>query len=54
MTELIFDGKNASLLERPRQPVVSQDCELVEGVLSVMYITNLVRSRRCYVYVLGR
>jgi len=28
MTELIFDSKNAILLERPRQPVVSQDCEL--------------------------
>jgi hypothetical protein len=44
MTELIFDSKNAILLERPRQPVVIQDCELVERVLSVMYITVSVRS----------
>jgi hypothetical protein len=42
MTELIFDGKNAILRERPNQPIVSKDCELVEGVLSVMYITDLV------------
>src|ERR1700674_2638495 len=36
---------------RPRQPAANPDYELVEGMLSVMYITDLVRSLICYVYV---
>ena len=32
MTWLIFDSKNMILLERPRQPAASPDCELVEGL----------------------
>src|ERR1700688_2724250 len=39
---LIFDSKNTILLERPRLRAASTDCELNEGVLSVMYITELV------------
>ncbi len=54
MTGLILDSKNTILLERPRQPPASPDCELVEGVLSVMYITDSVESSTFYAYVLGR
>ena len=40
----ILDSKNAILPESLRQPPASLDCELVEGALSVMYITDAVRA----------
>ncbi len=54
MTGLILDSKNTILLERPRQSAASPDYELVEGMLSVMYITEFGREVTFYVYVLGR
>ncbi len=44
MTGLILDSENTILLARPRQACASSDCEPVEGVLSVMYITKVVGS----------
>ena len=35
-------------------PALGLDCELVEGLLSVMYITVSVGEQLYYVYVLGR
>ena len=39
---LILDSKNTILLEGLRQPSTSLNYELVEDVLSVMYITDSV------------
>ena len=45
MTGLILDSRNTILLERPPPPPALQsDCELVAGMLSVMYITDSVGS----------
>ena len=40
MTGFILDSKNKILPEWPPPPPASPDCELVEGMLSVMYITE--------------
>jgi len=44
MTDFILDGKNTILLERLRLPAANSDYELVEDMLSVMYITESVGS----------
>ncbi len=54
MKRLMLDSKNTVLRERPRQPAASPNCEPVEGLLSVMYITDVVGRPLYYVYVLGR
>ena len=53
MTGLILDSKNTILLESLRQPPANLDYKLVEGVLSVMYITDKL-GLAFYAYVLGR
>jgi hypothetical protein len=45
---------NTILPGSPRQPSGSPYCELGEGALSVMYITDSGEELNFYVYVLGR
>jgi hypothetical protein len=42
MMGLIIDSKNTIPQRDHVQPAASPDCELVSGMLSVMYITELV------------
>jgi hypothetical protein len=45
MTGLILDSKNTILLESLREPPTSHAYKLVEGALSVMYITDPMGAR---------